>query len=71
MSEYHLPTKRIFQTGATRISEDDSLRSLNHEEVRNILKRAYPEVTNATIRERTLDDGSLLIEFIPAPGRKG
>lgn len=62
---------RIFKTGAVRIVEDDSMRGLSVEEVRTILKVTYPEIANATIRETTADDGQLIVEFLPQPGRKG
>lgn len=62
---------RIFKIGTTRIVEDASMRHRSHEQVRDLLKRTYPEVAHATIRERALDDGTTLIEFLPKPGRKG
>lgn len=62
---------RIFKTGATRIVEDESMANLSNEEVRAILQRSYPEVAHATIRERTLEDGTTLVEFLPRAGRKG
>ncbi len=71
MSDLNQSKPRIFVTGATRIVEDESMRSLSAEQVREVLKRSCPEVAHATIRERQLDDGSTCIDFIPAPGRKG
>jgi hypothetical protein len=65
------PLPRVFKTGATRIVEDASLRGLDNEAVRAILKTAYPEIANATIREVTGEDGQQVIEFLPQPGRKG
>lgn len=62
---------RIFKTGATRIVEDDSMRGKSVEEVRALLRSAYPEIANATIRETTTADGQPVIEFLPQPGRKG
>jgi hypothetical protein len=62
---------RIFKTGATRIVEDDSMQGKSVEEVRALLRSAYPEVANATIRETTTADGQPIIEFLPQPGRKG
>lgn len=62
---------RIFKTGATRIVEDDSMRGKSVEEVRVLLRSAYPEITNATIRETTTADGQPVIEFLPVAGRKG
>lgn len=63
--------RRIFKTGATRIIEDDSTAGLSIDEVKPILARSFPEIANATVRETTLDDGTLLVEFLPQPGRKG
>ncbi|CAG0944194.1 MAG: hypothetical protein K8L99_12070 [Anaerolineae bacterium] len=63
--------QRIFQIGATRIVADDSFRGVDNESARQVLKASYPEVANATIRERTLDDGTQLVEYLPQPGRKG
>lgn len=65
------PKPRVFKTGTTRIVEDASMRGLDNEAIRNILKATYPEVANATIREVTGDDGQQVVEFLPQPGRKG
>lgn len=62
---------RVFKTGSVRIVEDDSMRGLSIEEVRNRLKVTYPEIANATTREFTNDNGQTIIEFLPQPGRKG
>ena len=62
---------RIFKIGTTTIQADESLAHLDNEQVRTILKRTYPEVAHATIRETTLEDGTLAIHFIPRAGRKG
>jgi hypothetical protein len=70
MSEQNDSLPRIFKTGTVRIVEDESMRGLSSEEVRNILKATYPEVANATIRETTTD-GQRIVEFLPQPGRKG
>jgi hypothetical protein len=43
---------------------------ITNEQVRDILKRTYPEVAHATIRERE-QDGLRIVEFLPQPGRKG
>lgn len=61
---------RIFKTGATRIIEDASMSGLSNEQVRDLLKTTYPEVANATIRERD-ENGQRVVEFLPQPGRKG
>ena len=71
MSEPTKTATRIFKTGTTKIVEDESMKGLTTEQVRDILKRTYPEVANATIREQTLADGQILVEFLPQPGRKG
>ena len=61
---------RLFKIGATRIAEDVSMASLSNEQVREVLKRTYPEIAHATIREVD-DNGYRVIEFLPQPGRKG
>ena len=66
------PQPRIFVTGSTRIQEDASLAGLDPEAVRDILKNSYPEVANATIREREdPESGQRIVEFLARPGRKG
>ena len=56
MTEQNNPQPRIFKIGATTIVEDDSLTGKTLDEVKDILKRSYPEVAHATVRERTLDE---------------
>jgi hypothetical protein len=63
--------RRFFKTGSTLITESPEMRHLNNEEIRALLKHSYPEVANASVREVPQDDGSLLIEYLPVPGRKG
>jgi hypothetical protein len=66
------PTKpaRVFKIGTTRIVEDASMSSLDNNAIRDLLKTSYPEIANATIRER--DEGGLrVVEYLPQPGRKG
>ena len=63
--------RRVFKTGSTIISEAPEMRELSTESIRNLLKHTYPEVANATIRETPQPDGTLLVEFLPVPGRKG
>lgn len=70
MTNETTPTPRVFKTGATRIVEDETMAGLTNEQVRDILKRTYPEVAHATIRERE-QDGLRIVEFLPQPGRKG
>lgn len=70
MTEQTNPTPRIFKIGATRVVEDAALTGLGNEEVREILKRTYPEVAHAIIRERE-ENGLHIVEFLAQPGRKG
>jgi hypothetical protein len=71
MTEQNNPQSRIFKIGATTIVEDDSLAGKTLDEVKDILKRSYPEVAHATVRERTLDDGTQVVEWLAQAGRKG
>jgi hypothetical protein len=66
-----IPKSRVFKIGATRIVEDASTSGLSAEAVRERLKVNFPEVTHATLRETTLDDGTQVLEWLPAAGRKG
>ena len=61
---------RIFKIGSTKVVEDDSLAGLSINEVRDRLKTTFPEVAQATVREKTEDDITY-VEFLPRPGRKG
>ena len=70
MTEQTTPN-RIFKIGSTTIVEDDSLAGKSLEEVKTILQRTYPEVAHATVRETTLEDGSICHHFIAVAGRKG
>ncbi len=63
--------QRIFKIGTTRIAADESMHGLDNEAVRDLLKRSYPEVANATVRERELEDGTHLVEWLAKPGHKG
>ena len=63
--------RRIFKTGSTIISESPEMHGLSSDDIKNLLKHSYPEVANATIRETPQTDGTLLVEFLPVPGRKG
>ena len=67
-----IPTgsSRVFKIGATRIVEDASMSSLDNNAIRDLLKTSYPEIANATIRERD-ENGLRVVEFLPQPGRKG
>lgn len=61
---------RIFKIGSTKIVEDESLQGLDLDEIRQRLKGTFPEVAQATVRERTEGEVTY-IEFLPKPGRKG
>lgn len=64
------PASRVFKIGTTRIVEDPSMSGLTNEQVRDLLKTSYPEIANATLRERE-ENGLRVVEFLPQPGRKG
>ena len=65
------PLTRVFKIGATRVVEDAStMFGLSNEQVRDLLKTSYPEIANATLRERD-ENGMHVVEFLPQPGRKG
>lgn len=70
MSQETSPTPRVFKIGATRIVADDSMAQLNNEQIRDLLKRTYPEVAHATIREYE-ENGLHIVAYVPAPGHKG
>lgn len=61
---------RIFKIGSTRIVEDESMRGMTNEQVQETLAFQYPEVANVTIHT-TEKDGTLFVEWISKPGRKG
>ncbi len=66
------PLTRVFKIGANRVVEDEATARLTNEQVRELLKGTFPEVANATIRERTDSEANLqIVEFLPQPGRKG
>ncbi len=70
MTEQTNPTPRVFKIGATRIVEDAKMAGRSNEEIRDFLKRSYPEIAHATIRERE-QDGLHIVEYLSQPGRKG
>ena len=70
MSNETNPTPRVFKIGATRIVADDSMAQLSNEQIRDLLKRTYPEVAHATIREYE-ENGLLVLHFMAKPGHKG
>ena len=61
---------RVFKIGTTRIVEDPSMSGMSNDQVRDLLKTSYPEIANATLRERD-ENGLHVVEFLPQPGRKG
>ena len=65
-----IPKQRIFKIGSTQIVADETMHDLDNEGVRDLLKRTYPEVANATIREQEEDD-MIVLTFFPIAGRKG
>jgi len=44
---------------------------MDKEQVRALLKKTYPEVSHATVRESRLDDGTEVWHWNAVPGRKG
>jgi hypothetical protein len=63
---------RVFKIGAVRIVEDSSMAGRSNSEIQQLLKPLYPQVENATLRERIDEESGLtVVEFIPRPGRKG
>ena len=64
------PVTRIFRIGSSRVLEDETTAGLPVEEVQARLQRLYPELANATHRQRREGD-TLFVEFLPRPGRKG
>lgn len=70
MSDTITQPNRIFKIGAARIVETEAMSGLSGDQVRELLKTSYPEVANATVRERD-ENGLRVVEFLPQPGRKG
>jgi hypothetical protein len=71
MTDQNTTPNRIFKIGATTIVADEQTAQMDNEQIRALLKKTYPEVAHATIRERTLDDGTFVLYFIAVAGRKG
>jgi len=63
-------TTRVFKIGTARIPENDTTRGKSAAEVQGLLQAAYPEVANATVRER-VEGEYQIVEYLPQPGRKG
>lgn len=63
---------RVFVIGGVRLMEEASMAGKTNADIQQMLKPLYPQVENATLRER-LDEASglTIVEFIPRPGRKG
>jgi PRTRC genetic system protein C len=70
MTSQNTPT-RIFKTGTTTIVEDESMRHLSDDDVRQLLAQTYPEVANATVRETVQEDGTRVLTYLPQVGKKG
>lgn len=71
MTDQNASKPRIFKIGAVRIVEDESMAGQTPDAIRAILKTSYPEVAHAKMRETTLEDGTVCIEWFAIPGRKG
>ncbi|MEM6284507.1 MAG: PRTRC system protein C [Chloroflexota bacterium] len=71
MTDQNTTPNRIFKIGATTIVADEQTAQMDNEQVRTLLKKTYPEVAHATIREVTLEDGTVALHFIAKAGRKG
>ena len=65
MTDSNNTPNRIFKIGATIIVADEQTAQMDNEQVRALLKRTYPEVAHATIREQTLEDGTVVISTKP------
>ncbi|KAB2902725.1 MAG: hypothetical protein F9K27_15950 [Anaerolineae bacterium] len=66
------PQNRVFVIGGVRLTEDASMVGKSTAEIQKMLTSLYPQVENATVRERTDEASSMtIIEWIPKPGRKG
>jgi len=61
---------RVFKIGSVRIVEDESMRGKDVKTIQKLLAPLYPQVENATVRERTEGD-TQVIDFIQQAGRKG
>ncbi len=71
MSEPAQQGARLFKTGATLITETAEMRALSVSQVQALLKHSYPELAHATVRETPQSDGTMLVEWLPAAGKKG
>jgi hypothetical protein len=63
---------RVFKIGSVRIVEDESMQGKSTKEIQKMLAPLYPQIENATIRERTDEaTGVTEVSYLPAAGRKG
>ena len=63
---------RVFVIGGVRLMEEASMSGKTNADIQQMLKPLYPQVENATLRERFDEaSGLTVVEFIPRPGRKG
>lgn len=66
------PQTRVFVIGGVRIVEDASMAGKSTTEIQKMLTPLYPQIENATVRERTDEATGLnYIDFIIRAGRKG
>ena len=70
MSDTSNPTRRLFRTGGTVISESAATQGLSIEQVLQRLKTAYPEMAHASVLE-TRDGDTLIVDYTAQAGRKG
>jgi PRTRC genetic system protein C len=62
---------RVFKIGETIIHDNPSTEALNTDQVKDALKRAYPEVIHAAVSVTEQENGLQVVEFKPQAGRKG
>ncbi|MBZ0315290.1 MAG: hypothetical protein K8L91_02645 [Anaerolineae bacterium] len=63
---------RVFVIGGVRIVEDASMADKSTTEIQKLLTPLYPQIENATVRERADETtGMIIIEWIQRAGRKG
>ena len=63
---------RVFVIGGVRIVEDASMAGKSTSEIQKMLAPLYPQIENATVRERADETtGMMVVEWIARAGRKG
>ena len=62
--------QRVFKIGDNLIVENETLVNLTNEEAQHMLAFTYPEVENAKVTT-SVQNGQLVVEFMPKVGRKG